>query len=677
MADGGGGAVDFTLRMVQDVVGPARAAKRAITDVSGGFKALGDSADRAADQVERSWKRQLAAAKNSMAKEHGLASQKAVKQQLSIAKQLSKEKERASVLAGKQAARNANLQDKASKRAVVTHNAKVDQASALKHAKMGGFDSEAMIAGGAEAGIAGVGVAVAAAAAAVGYLTYEFAHASVEAAMFAEKSKLAISFLTNNAPEAAGAFDEVRHMAQGLGLEVHSTIESFQRMLAMQFTIGKSKDLIRMAADMQAIGAGAEEVQRILYAISEIKSMGTLQKRQERMLQMAGISGELIDNALQHRMGLKSHGDVEKARKGGHIGSDVAIDAIMDAVKHKTHETELGQAGAAFASTTLAGMKAQLSGGFENFFIDVGEKITPGLSKIGGLLGGTIKRLAEDPHLSDLGDLMLTKWRAFGSWVEGNWPAIESAVVRGVRMIEDVITGSIKVVGFFTDHWDTVREVIDGVALVFELGAAAAATFLGPGLAVAAAAAAGVVAIAALTGYIAENLGGWYDQAVNWAGNLIRGLVDGIMAGVHAVVDAVTFVGESAKGAFGYSIRSNSPSRDFMEFGEVGIGQGLVVGVDRAVGPVKDSVAGLGGSALTGMAETIHGSSVSLGGSSLSGMADNPGASSGKRGFDGELHLHVDMPVGATEEDGRRYGESMRPLIRSELHSFFDGLQLE
>lgn len=280
-----------------------------------------------------------------------------------------------------------------------------------------------------------IAAAAAAAAAAVGYMGFKFAEASVEAGIFAQKSELAIGFLTDNAPQAAQQFDDVRHMAQGLGLQVNETVGSFERLLAMQFSVGKSKDLIKMAADMQAIGASGEEVQRILYAISEIKSMGTLQKRQERMLQMAGISGQLIDAALQKNMGLKDHGALEKARKGNKIGADVAIDSIMEAVMHKTHESALGESGTAFANQTLTGLGAQMHAQLDNLFTDVGVMLLPGVTKIASLFSDIFTAVMNDPKINNVGAFLLDEFNKFTDWVDNNWGAIVSTVVTGAELI--------------------------------------------------------------------------------------------------------------------------------------------------------------------------------------------------------------------------------------------------
>jgi hypothetical protein len=445
MAADGSDSASFTVRLVNQVMAPARQIKQAMGDVEKAFKstqrAMAAPAPKRGGLSE--WDKMVGGAKRSQAADFA-------KQQAALAKA------------------NAAHQQK---------QLATSQKLAQFHADHG--LSAMLVEGGSEAAI-GATVAVAAAAAAaavaVAYIGYKFAEASVEAGIFAQKSELAIGFLTNSGAAAATQFDEVRHMAQGLGLQVEETIGSFERLLAMQFSIGKSKDLIKMASDMQAIGANGEEVQRILYAISEIKSMGVLQKRQERMLQMAGISGELIDAALMKKGGFKDHAGLDKARKGNKIGADVAIDAIMEAVMHKTHETKLGQAGSAFATKTLAGMQAQFSAGLENLYIDAGKRLLPGVTELANMAAGTLGKIMDDPELAQLGDFLVNEFDIFVLWTKANWPEIQDDLVTGAHAIE----GGIRMIIECFDDATIKGKIMEGllITLAVAMGLLAVASVL-------------------------------------------------------------------------------------------------------------------------------------------------------------------------------------------------------
>lgn len=477
MAADGSDAASFTVRLVNQVTAPARQVQQSMAGVT---KAM-QSAQRAmaAPAPKRGamseWDKMAAAAKRSQASD----------------------------MARHQAAVTRAQETAAKKQQALQQKFAQSHADHGMNALLAEGGSELAL--GATAAIAAAGIA---AAAAVGYMGYKFAEASIEAGVFAEKSQLAIGFLTNNAPQAAEQFDQVRHMAQNLGLEVNETVGSFERLLAMQFSVGRSKDLIKMAADMQAIGANGEEVQRILYAISEIKSMGTLQKRQERMLQMAGISGTLIDSALMKHMGIQSHDALEKARKGNKIGSDVAVDAIMEAVMHKTHESNLGDAGAAFASKTMAGMTAAFHAKVDNMFTDVGALLMPGVTKMFGLFSDIFTAITTDPKILGVGQFLLESFNVFTDWVDQNWGAIVGTFVTGAEWLAATIEFVVGMFDSSTMQGKIMIGVLEAVAVVLGVVTLAGAMLTGGAWLIVAAIGAVVYAIDWLIGKV-KALGEW------------------------------------------------------------------------------------------------------------------------------------------------------------------------
>jgi hypothetical protein len=401
---------------------------------------------------------------------------------------------------------------------------KVDDEKSGFLATLGGVVSGNAITGALRAiGDAAIGAVVE-----VTKLGVAFVETALHAAAFSESSVMAIGYLTDNAAHAGTVFSDVRKLAQGLGLEVEGTVEGFQKLLAAQFTVGQAKGLVKMSADMRAIGASAEEVKRIIYAMTEIKSIGTLQKRQERMLQMAGISGELIDKALMARTGIKTKGGIDLARKKNLIDADTAIEAIKDAVMHKTHETELGQVAKKRADNSLTGMLDSLKAGVENFWIDVGEKMQPGATRIAKLIAGTLGKIADDPKISGLGDFMLAKWEKFSIFLQAKWPKIEAVVIGGLYAIANSITF---VAGVLENSQGTLivfTALLAGAAgiagvLAVALGAIAAVAFI---------AAAGVMAIGGALGFglafLVDHAIKWYNSGKNLTANLVAGILSGL-----------------------------------------------------------------------------------------------------------------------------------------------------
>jgi len=371
----------------------------------------------------------------------------------------------------------------------------------------------------------------------VARLGEQFVETGLRAGAFAESSTKAIGYLTDNALHAGTVFDSVRHLAQELGLGVEDTVHSFQRLLAAQFTVGESKELIKMGADLRAINASAEEVQGVLLAITQIKSKGRLQAQEMLQLQERGLSAELVYAALGKTLG-KTRAEVMKLQTAGKIGGDVAIEAIKSAIVFKTHEDKLGDVGKNRADTQLQGMLDKLMAGIENFWIDVGTKMTPGATRVANLIAGTIGRLADDPKVAGLGAFMLAKFEKFTNWLQAKWPQIEATVVGGLYLVADSIKFVTQLLESSKPTWMAIGALMAGMA---GIAAVLAASILVIGV-VAAAAAGAVMAVGFAIGFglafITDNVIKWYRAGKA----LIDALIDGILAGLGPLGNALSGV---------------------------------------------------------------------------------------------------------------------------------------
>ncbi len=379
---------------------------------------------------------------------------------------------------------------------------------------------------------------------AVGRLGVGFLEAAENAAEFGQRSVLAIGFLTNDTANAAAAFDNTRHLAQSLGLDVEATQHSFQKLLAAQFSIGKSTELIKMGADLQAIGASADEVSGALLAITQIKSKGKLQAQEMLQLQERGISSELVYNALQKHYG-KSKAEVQKLQQAGKITGDVAIEAIIDAIKHKTHEENLGDVGKAFADSTISGMRQQFAGGVSNFFLDVGKQLEPGMVQLAQLIKGTIVRITENPELQNFGTEMLARWQQFVSFLSRNWPRIESMVIGGIGLIVGGMKLMAGAIDFTIAHWDQIGPVIQAATALtvgFGLVVGTVAGLMFGAFALGAAAITGVISLFAnIVDYMSEAIPRWYNMGKILVGSLVMGMLS-MIPGVQATAGLIATI---------------------------------------------------------------------------------------------------------------------------------------
>lgn len=527
MADGGG--ADFTLRLVNEVMRPARQIKSAMKDVEKAF--LDTKRAMAAPMPKRggldAFDKNLAASRRSQAKDFARQNAKAVQSNAKLTasniKMAASAKEAQQIQASKSLAKQA-----ASSKAMQQFQADNSLGRSLSSIGSGALVS-ATVAIGAAALVAAAGVA---------YLGAQFLKASVHSAAFAEHSRLALSLLIGDMPTAIAQFDSLRHEAASLGMDVERTQHSFQKLLAAQFEIGKARELIRMGADLQAIGASADGVEGVLLAMTQIKSKGRLQAQEMLQLQERGISAELVYAALGKTLH-KTRDQLAKMQEAGEIKAPEAIEAILEAVRKKTGVVNSGDAGKKFAESTLLGMSGVLAGGVSNFFIDVGDAMLPGLTKVFGLVRGTVAKFGNDPAMKQFGDVMLGKFNALVDWTVKNWPTIEKYATKAVYAIASAIVFVAEVFDASTVKGQAFYGALVGLAAV--LGLLFIVTLpITAGLWLLTAAAVAVLAgFGMLVSYLWEAIPRWYAAGAA----LVGGIIDGMKSMIPGFTEVLNVLG--------------------------------------------------------------------------------------------------------------------------------------
>lgn len=548
----------------------------------------------------------------------------------------------------------------------------MDGVVANSGAKGGGFGKalSAAALSATEAALFGVGAAIGVAVVAEGFLATKFAEAATEAARFAQTSIQAITQLTGSGATANAQFAAVRHEAAALGLEVEGTVKGFQKLLAAQFEIGKAKELIRMGADLQVIGASGEEVGRVLMAITQIKSKGKLQAEEMLQLQEAGVSAELVYDALGKTMG-KTRAELQKLQQKGKIGSTEGIEAILEAVRHKTGVSRAGDA--ALNNNTIDASMRRLQGDISNTFIDIGQAITPTLEHLTARIPELFKAIKDDPDVAELGDFLLNQFEGFGLWVDAHWPEIKATVLDAVHAIGEVIRTQFAVLQFVTDNWEGIRVAMYAVAGVMGIVAAAGFVLMAPLLFVTGAVAGLALGFVYAADAISDNWGkikgsvvdavagmieflvSLPEQFMEMGMNMADGLIEGFESKIESIVESVTSLGERAIDALRNIWRSHSPAEAFADVSE-DAGDGLELGFDRST-PV------------------VEAASTRLGRASLQSVANQNGPAGGAGGGAGPiaLHFHAEIQPGASEDDGRRFWEGLRPHVQREVRAMFEG----
>jgi tape measure domain-containing protein len=471
-ADGG---VSFKASLINDITGPARKAQRSMDDLK--KSALSTKSALEAPAPRRGgvsdWTKMTAAARRSQARDQ--ASQMARISRLNAADAAKKQRDslRLSKIEHANATKNAKkLADTQTKEAKRVADFKLGMAQ-QKLDKQGGLvDFGSGLLGGGAAVLAAGALA---AAAAVGYLAVQFGRASVEAAAFGERSRLALTLLTGSATVASAEFDSVRREAQQLGLDVYDTQAGFQKLLAAQFDIGKAKELVRMSADLQAIGASADQTKRAIVAISQIKNTGYLQGDELNQLREAGVSTELVYEALGKRLG-KTTQQIISMQEKRQLGSNDVIESILEAVRKKTGSATTGDAGKSFAASTITGMAGVFKARIQNAFVDIGDAILPGLQRLMKLASSFVDKIAADPKIAQLGNFLLARFDNFVLWAEANWPQLSETFSSGLHLMANAIVFTVEMFDTGTAKGKVFAGVMGLLALT--LGIVALAGFV-------------------------------------------------------------------------------------------------------------------------------------------------------------------------------------------------------
>lgn len=151
-------------------------------------------------------------------------------------------------------------------------------------------------------------------------------------------------------------------------------------------------------------------------------------------------------------------------------------------------------------------------------------------------------------------------------------------------------------------------------------------------------------AVAGFFGVITSGIGDMFGRGVA----LVQGLIDGIRSMLGFLTTAAHEIANAIMNPLQTVFRFGSPSHTMIDRG-ADIGEGKAIGMESKIPRIAGASGAMAGAAL---------------GSS--------GGGGGPRG-DVNITLQVTAAPGATREDGQRFGEGLRPVIRREVMAIFAG----
>jgi len=583
--------VELTVKLTEKVSGPAKKASAAVEKIG-----------RAAQTSKKDFDA-LARAMRKISK----AADKA--------KQATKASESSAARFNKSRTKHANSRAKE-----MMKNIGYQRASAGATGGMGSaLGSMALKAGAAAAAIALIVSAIKAAAAAM----VKFVGATIKMAAWVEKTRMGFSFVAGGVKKGNAAMARAIKLSKTYGLDVMETTDQFKKLLAMQFSLSEATDVVKMAADMKALGMGAEATQGIITAMTQIKSKGKLAGEEMMQLAERGISMKLVYDALGKQLN-KTPKQIMKMMQAGKITSAMGLKAIKAAVMQKLHIDNLGDAGIK-ATKTLSGMWGKMKAAGQGAFIEFAQKVLPSIRKAFGPIVEEIMAWSKSEGAKNLMADMVEGFGMLARSAAQAWPAIKliaKATAGLVGLMASAAQATEATTDKLADMGITAGPVSAMITMFKVLGVVVLAA--GAAIAVALAIAAAPVIILwnafgmlwdaivfgiestvgplmALGSIIGSAFSAAWNAIKEFAagfmglgGDMMAGLVEGIKAAAGAVVSAITGVVSSgidaAKGALGIS----SPSKVFENMGAMS-----ALGYEEGFADVGASIPAMSASAVT------------------------------------------------------------------------------
>lgn len=416
----------------------------------------------------------------------------------------------------------------------------------------------ALASGPIAAAVAAVMALVAVMKTAVG-LAVDFGAKVASAFAFGDAMAFSLSKFLGDSGKAKAALADVMKIANELGLEFQSAAGDFKNLISAGFDVEASKDLLKLKADLIAMGGGAEgateKIQSAFQAIAKSMAKGKME---------ADVFSEILGNlpvtkvqileALAPKLG-KSLADMAKIDISK-IPVDKLVEAIKEATLKATGASKLGQLAAEGAATTASGAWENLKIRALNFFDEIA-------AKIGGSekLAGFINKITKWFDSADAKRLINDVAKAFEKLGEAISEIDFDAVAGGVKLLLAPLHGLVVVLSTL---WGYAKRIDDAMT---SLGS----SFAGIGGGVSA-------ALESLTG-----LGAAFSSI---GGSIVGGLVSSIENGGSAVANAITNLANRAVAAAKAALGIASPSKVFAEIG-MQSAEGVAVGARRGMSDVR------------------------------------------------------------------------------------------
>lgn len=432
--------------------------------------------------------------------------------------------------------------------------------------------------------LSGIASGLFAIAQAAGQAVLSFAKLVISSASFLQNSTVAFKSLTKSSKLGAEALQFVRDASVRFGLSVKNTAKQMTKLLAAQFTLGEAKDIIKLAADMKALGASADETASIIRTLGQVQARGRLQAGDLAALAEIGLSTKLVVDALSESLG-KTTDEVQKLISSGKITAKQGTEAIKSAVKQKLGIEKLGDAGDK-AGKTLSGVFDRFTAAANEAFLKIGEKLLPAIEK--NILPVIEKIFAAltSPEASETIESIGAALSKVVAIVGVFFDTLVDRVKAFVKAFQEA-RGEAGGLGDALEDLDPedLRKLLEPLEAI----ASAFGTLLGTIFSLRATIIGFVDGVKSAFAGIADFFSGLGDSV---GGEMTAGLAAGILASPGAVIDALSSVIDAAIAAAKAKLKLGSPSKVFADIG-TNVAAGLEEGIAGGAPRVSAATAGV------------------------------------------------------------------------------------
>ncbi|ULR41399.1 tape measure protein [Thermus sp. NEB1569] len=164
----------------------------------------------------------------------------------------------------------------------------------------------------------------------------------IDAVSFKENTLIAFQTLLGSREEAERMMREAVRFAAATPFETRDVIDAYQRLLTAGFKPVEIPVVLKGVGDLAALkGFDKGVIDRVLYAIQQIRAKGRLQGEELMQLAEAGVPLGKVYEVLGRRIG-KSADDVRKLQEAGRISADLGIVAVLEALRDTVSGGRLG-----------------------------------------------------------------------------------------------------------------------------------------------------------------------------------------------------------------------------------------------------------------------------------------------------------------------------------------------